>query len=307
MAIINADTDKIISYSQEIVNLARELKICNSGINGIKLTGCMEGTYSVSLEGSIRSVAYSVLNEAAKMESMGKALQTIAEKYRATEKANLGILSNASYSETSGERGTDKRNWWNKFVDWVWRREPDSYDTTNIEQEKAADAAMKRRLWNVLQDEKYSQEHWEKASVEERKQILQDYMDQVIVIYGLKDVDRTIIWDKNATYTPTRITWGSYTHDTHTVRLNERALSDSVGNWDSYDLLETVSHELRHAYQHEAVDHPTDYMVTAETIATWKDNFDHYIRPEVDRTGYRNQPVEVDARDFQVNRDNYPS
>lgn len=78
---------------------------------------------------------------------------------------------------------------------------------------------MKQELWNVLQDEKYSQENWDNASVEERKQILQDYMNEVAKIYGLQDVKPNIIWDLNATYEASTITWRYYTHAKHTVTL----------------------------------------------------------------------------------------
>ena len=71
-------------------------------------------------------------------------------------------------------------------------------------------------------------------------------------------------------------------------------------------LLETVSHEPRHAYQHEAVDHPTKFMVSKETIDTWKKNFDNYIDSGTNYQQYRDQPVEVDARSFQVTRNIRP-
>jgi hypothetical protein len=230
----------------------------------------------------------------------------IADKYRETEKAignaQTNSLSSGMANAEAAESGSDKRNFWSKFWDWITRKEPDPYETTTNEQEKAADAAIKKELWNVLQDEKYSQENWDNSSIDERKQILQDYMNEVIKIYGLQDVKVDIKWDSSATYTENSITWGYYTHSSHSVTLNAQALADSVGNWDSYELLETVSHELRHAYQHEAIDHPTDYMVSKETIDIWKKNFKNYIRSGTDYSGYRNQPVEVDARDFQVTR-----
>ncbi len=331
MAVFKADTVKMISYSEEILNFAKVLDDYYRNTSNVKLDDCLNSEYQFKLNQAIRKVSNSILDEAAKMNSLSNAIRTIAEMYRDTENAILENLNPAAKTNdstliigpgqsifkdlnnvTDGEEstsadktGTDKRNWLEKFFDWITRKEPDSYETTTIEQEKAADNRMKNRLWNELQKEKYSQEHWDKASIEERKQILQDYMNAVIVIYNLKDVVVDINWDKKATYTSNKITWGYYTHKTHTVTLNERALADSEGNWDSYDLLETVSHELRHAYQHEAVDHPTRYMVTAETIAIWKDNFapGHYIKSEDDHTGYLNQPVEKDARDFQVNRD----
>ena len=306
MADIHVETEKVIASSQKIIELVTTLKEAKKNVDGVSLVGIMDGAYRSRIEKLLGKETDSIFNEAAKMASLGSALQMIAEQYRKTEEANSSFLGekaaqNGIFSTTKA--GTDKRSWWNKFCDWVTRREPDSYDTTTYEQEKAADAAMKRRLWNVLQNEKYSQSHWDAASLEERKQILQDYMNDVIAIYGLKDVKSSISWDSDATYTSQSITWGYYSHRTHTVTLNERALTDSQGNWDSYELLETVSHELRHAYQHEAIDHPTDYMVSKETIKTWKDNFAHYIDSDSDYEGYRNQPVEVDARDFQVTRD----
>ena len=130
-------------------------------------------------------------------------------------------------------------------------------------------------------------------------------MAEVIRIYGLKDVRPNINWDSNLTYSNTSATLGQYTDNNHTVTLNERVLSDRISNWDSYLLLATVSHELRHAYQHEAVKHPTDFMVSEETLKTWKNNFDHYVKPSQNYQRYRDQPVEVDARNFEVTRDGH--
>ena len=305
MGRMTVDTEKIIAVSQEIARIAENLQAVRENALRARLSGVLEALIRPGVDLSIFFQANVIAAEAAHMSSLGRALEEVARKYQEVESK----LLNAENSDSAkAPRGTDKRGWFRKFWDWVTKREPDDYDTTTLEQEKAADAKMKEELWKVLQDEKYSRENWDRASVEERKQILQDYMDEVIRIYGLKHVKKTIRWDPNATYTDNSITWGYYNHGffSHTVTLNERALSDSNGSWDSYDLLETVSHELRHAYQHEAVDHPTEYMVSKETIDSWSDNFDHYINADVDYGGYRAQPVEVDARDFQVNRDTRP-
>lgn len=55
---------------------------------------------------------------------------------------------------------------------------------------------------------------------------------------------------------------------------------------------------MRHAYQHAAVDNPTDYQVSQEMIDMWEENFDNYITSEEGFDNYRNQPVEADARQF---------
>ena len=301
------DTEKTIAVSQEIVDIAKRIDNMKSSIANVELDFMGSNRYRSSIESSINSVLDSVANEAASMNSLGEALSVIANKYRETENDICGATEyeDNSYfsSQESSSKGKDKRNIWQKFWDWLTRKSTDDYDTTSHEQEKAADLAMKRRLWQTLQNEKYSQSNWDRSSVEERKKILQDYMDEVIEIYGLKHVKKQIRWDDSATYTDTRITWGYYNNGTHRVTLNEQALSDSRGNWDSYDLLETVSHELRHAYQHEAVNHPTDYMVSQETIDIWRDNFRNYIQADDDYEGYLAQAIEVDARDFQVSRD----
>ncbi len=308
MAYVDIDIEKIIAVSREIIDASIGLREIHEECTSIDLKSVLGDQSSNDLQKSILRMFDAVANEAAKMDSFGDALQTIAELYRKTDQTVADSVSggtgdkiNLSSSESAG---TDKRSWWKKLWDWITGKEPAQKEATTSEQERAADRAMKRGLWDVLQEEKYSQENWDKASVEERKQILQDYMREVIRIYGLQDVDEQISWDPNAKYTNNSIAWGYYTHDFHRVTLNEQALTDSVGSWDSYNLLATVSHELRHAYQHEAIDHPTRYMVSQETIDAWRNNFapGNYIDSNVDYPGYRNQVVEVDARNFEVSR-----
>ena len=299
MSAFDIKLQKTIDSSLQIAGISERLKAFQEELGRLRLSGIMDGGYVDHIEGEIKICYERIVDEAAKMHSMGEALQMIASKYRDAE----NLICNEG-SGINGEQAAlvrDKRNWWQKFWDWLTRKEPDATDITTDEQEKAADEAMKRKLWEILQDEKYSPEHWEKASIEERKQILQDYMNEVIKVYGLKDVKPTINWDPNAKYTPNSVTFGYYNHGRHTVTINEQVLSDRL-DWDSYLLIGTISHELRHAYQHEAVDHPTDFMVSQDTIDKWKKNFDNYISSSTDYNRYRDQPVERDARDFEVDR-----
>ena len=297
---------KIMESSQAIIKIAIRLKELKADLDNIKSDGILDGTYKFDMDKSIKQMFETISNEAAKLASLGKALEYIVNEYREMENdiiqiqlsSLLGVVSNIGLANL----GTDKRNWYEKLWDWIKNEEPDVYDATSDEQEKAKDTAMKKELWNVLQDEKYSPENWDRSSLYERKQILQNYMNEVIEIYGVQEVDTDIIWDSKATYSDKSVTWGYYTHSKHSVTLNENVLTDNIENWDSYDLIETVSHELRHAYQQEAVDNPTDYMVSKETIELWKENFDNYISSGTDYKKYREQPVEVDARDFQINR-----
>lgn len=304
MASFHIDTEKVINSSQEIISIAVRLKGVQNKLESIKSARILGGLSEINIDKSLKKHIESILEEAAKMDSFGDALQEIVTQYKKTEMLIESMECKGeeenNFSKESSKSGKDKRGWWSKFWDWITGDEPDEYDMTTEEQEKAADEAMKKQLWQVLQDEKYSPENWDNSSIEERKKILQDYMNEVIKIYGLKDVNPNIVWDSNATYTENKITWGSYNDSSRKVKLNVNALTDSVGNWDSYNLLATVSHELRHAYQHEAMRHPTRYMVSKETLDKWRQR---YISPSENYDAYRAQPVEVDAREFEVSRD----
>jgi hypothetical protein len=64
------------------------------------------------------------------------------------------------------------------------------------------------------------------------------------------------------------------------------------------DVINTIFHECRHAYQFMAIHHPDEYPVDPQTILDWANNFTNYISPELDLKGYMNQPIEYDARNF---------
>ena len=229
MSVFDIKIQKTIDSSLQIAGISERLKSIQEELGNMRLSGIMDGGYADRIESRIRTLYKSVMDEAVKMHSMSAALETIASKYRDVEKRISNAVTATGNEAAAAVR--DKRNWWQKFWDWITGKKADDYDITSDEQEKAADEAMKRQLWEVLQDEKYSQENWDRASIEERKQILQDYMYEVMKIYGLKDVKPTIVWDPNATYEDDGVTMGYYSPDRHTVTLNENVLSDGfAGN-----------------------------------------------------------------------------
>ena len=312
MAEFSVDVDRVLENSERIKNSAVRINELGQSLDEIRKGGVFFAATGSIVDTSVRSQFERLLSEAAKMDSFANALQLIADKYSETEKLLISNItgegaankSNGTQSASEAEN-EDNRNWFQKFWDWITGNDPNR-EPTPEEQEKAANEAMKKQMKDVLRDSKYSKWNWEHSSIEERKRILQDYMNEVIRIYGLQDVDTTIHWDPEATYEQSKITWGYYSPDYQTVTLNESVLSGRYGNWDSYDLLETIGHELRHAYQHEAVNHPDRFTVSQGTLDTWSHNFDNYL--DADTYGfeaYRNQPIEVDARDFQVKRFNW--
>lgn len=247
------------------------------------------------------------LTNAAQMDTLAEAMDQIVQLYIACDNRIAGnaaqTAENAAVFSEDGETGTDKRSWWRKFWDWLWKKDDidTGYTHTSSAQEAAADAHMQQQIQRLNNNERYSEEAWANATVEERKSILSDYMREVMAIMGL-DITASI----NFTNTPPsngRINMGSYSHSNRTVSINEYVIANRSPE-SSYALLTTIVHELRHAYQHAAVDNPTRYQVSQETIDAWSESFDTYqaeyqrsVR-ENDIEIYRNIVVERDARWF---------
>lgn len=68
------------------------------------------------------------------------------------------------------------------------------------------------------------------------------------------------------------------------------------------EVLDTIVHEGRHAYQEWAVKKFADSPNLVERFfidrTNWEDNLENYIDFKLDPRGYWNQPVEVDARNY---------
>ena len=84
---------------------------------------------------------------------------------------------------------------------------------------------------------------------------------------------------------------GGYKPLTNTIELNMNLLERP----DCSGVLNTILHEARHAFQMKAIEYPNSVSVDADTISTWRDNFENYISPELDYEEYKKQPVEADA------------
>ena len=87
---------------------------------------------------------------------------------------------------------------------------------------------------------------------------------------------------------------GGYDPLTNRIELNSNYLEKA----DCEDLLNTILHESRHAFQNKCIDTPNSVTVKDNIIEVWKDNFDNYIRPDEDFEAYENQEIEKDANYF---------
>jgi len=96
---------------------------------------------------------------------------------------------------------------------------------------------------------------------------------------------------------PDSTDFGGFSASENAIYLNQYNMADAKETAD------TIAHESRHCWQHEYAE-KSDSPQARE----FKENFDDYIRPEDDYRGYRNQPVEADARDYAKDiNDNIPT
>lgn len=276
--------------SKEIHTLAERINNCRKNIS--------HSTGSYATVNQRLSELYSeVLQEAAKMESFHEALENIVQMYTVCEEQicaeEIKVTGNKPQTSTEGK---DKRGFWEKLWDKIFGEDKDkTYTATTDEQKQAADEKMQQRINELLASDTYSEEAWKNATPKERQKLLQNYMKEIESVLGINVKDKiNFFYEKPE---DGLITNGYYTDFRKRVSINSYII-DTYAPEDSYFLFTTITHEMRHAYQHAAVDHPTDYQVDQDTIDSWEDNFKNYISSGDSYDDYRNQPVESDARAF---------
>lgn len=173
--------------------------------------------------------------------------------------------------------------------------DPGQYDTDERDTDRTQELLMDQYLSNacldLLEQDKYSKEVWEKASAEERKWILTDFIRDINRIMGT-DMNKSIVFselDENIR--------GFYDSAANSVTVNSLFLDPDASN--SYTIMKTLIHEMRHCYQHTACSQPDRFLVSEETLARWKNSFEDYKKIDiVGYDAYVKQPVEWDAKLF---------
>jgi len=189
---------------------------------------------------------------------------------------------------------------WKPLRDWLDKMKPGKDGSISLEREKAYDRWMRAQI-EELQNR--AVDLWRNAKTDkERMQILTDFLAGVQKIMGTSA--KAKISFRSMQYNDKGVTYGGYNPNTRRISLNKKLLSEPGGIM----LFETVIHEVRHAYQHEAA-FGNKHNVSNETRAIWKHNLRpwNYKRPgRSDKSfdAYWNQPVEKDARDFARGRIN---
>jgi hypothetical protein len=94
------------------------------------------------------------------------------------------------------------------------------------------------------------------------------------------------------------MTAGYFNEKTNSIAYNV----DILATDDSerlYEMVNTVIHECRHAFQFKAISTPGfKDIIPYETLIAWANNWQNYIQAEMDLEGYFKQPIEYDARNF---------
>ncbi len=136
------------------------------------------------------------------------------------------------------------------------------------------------------------------SSKMERIKLIDEFANRVAQEYGLDDIEIDITVDKVNSC-------GYYNYQDkkaifNVLTLTAEGVDDNSEEFEYYarDIVDTIVHELRHAVQRKSLSENDFWNIDDERKAQWAENFDNYIRPEINMRGYANQPVEADAVTF---------
>ena len=125
-------------------------------------------------------------------------------------------------------------------------------------------------------------ENWEQMSIEDQKEAIYHLADYNADVLGIENKPTVEFYNND-----NKGDYGGYSETENTVYINEANLNDPI------ETVDTISHEFRHAYQHERALNPIsdqDYQI--------RDSIENYVDPSRDYAGYQEQLVESDARQY---------
>lgn len=132
-------------------------------------------------------------------------------------------------------------------------------------------------------------DNWVELSVEDRTDVLQEMECRIAEIEHREPCQINVREMEEGNY-------GAFSPVTKDITINSLYV-ESNSFQDYKEMLDTLIHEGRHAYQ--------DYNVATRDVHgdstitnQWSYNFDNYISPNWDFQAYFTQPVEQDAREF---------
>jgi hypothetical protein len=148
----------------------------------------------------------------------------------------------------------------------------------------------------------YTIDAWRDGDLARRREILTLFFNDVQAILGTRANFDIVTSQQLLNLGVSTTVYGFYMHDHRLVGVHSRLLNDSSPE-GHFEVLVTIIHELRHAYQEESIDLPGRNIVTAETIRHWRSNvprFGYYYGGHTAK--YYQQPIEWDAFNFEGGR-----
>ena len=128
---------------------------------------------------------------------------------------------------------------------------------------------------------RFDEGEWSQLTTSERLEAMRAFVELLAAKLGLEKVPEIILFDG-----PDHLL-GAFVEGEGNVEINKILLEDPNA------LLNTLAHEMRHAYQYEHAMNPQCWMDILYRI-----NFDNYVTPEMSFEDYQDQLVEAEARAF---------
>ena len=117
-------------------------------------------------------------------------------------------------------------------------------------------------------------ETWGKASFEQRCSALKELANKIADQTGIPRA-KVVFKDMGDIHS-----CGAYYDKTNTLTINSLHLKQGANPRFRSECIDTVAHEMRHAYQHYAVKNP-GFHPNSREVAYWAENIPHYITPEM--------------------------
>ncbi|MDD3253302.1 MAG: hypothetical protein PHV18_12170 [Lachnospiraceae bacterium] len=304
--------DNIENHADEIRRIQEDVLTIHRG-----LRHKLEGMSNISVR--LKRIEDDILAEAVQMSSLNSALSRIAAHYRNAENnvKDYGIdksILQEGAELTANQNGEDTNTGLENFlagirsllVSWgiikAEKQERAEGEKVTEAQEKEMDRYMQDEIAKVLKEKRFSKKTWDNADAAEREKILKEYFQRIAGIMGLTIDPLEFDYQESE---DGYYTMGGYSRRTKKITLNRWVL-ENIDN--SYSLMKTISHELRHAYQNAAVENPDQFVVSDERLKTWEDNINNYkqqsgfmkegMNDKDAYKAYRSQTIEKDARNF---------
>lgn len=195
------------------------------------------------------------------------------------------VLGNDLHQGDVSNKETDNRSRLNEPEQNAVDMERSTEETSgNDETVGEREVDQKNDISNEVKDslENFNQERWERMSPEEQKEAITELRDCVATDLELDNKPEVKFYD-----VPDSTDFGGYSAKENAIYINEYNMGDARETAD------TIAHESRHCWQHEHAENPQ-----TEQDYEFKENFEDYVSPSDDYQEYKNQPVEVDAKQY---------